>query len=455
MTYQSINPFTEQVVESFQEHTDEEISRILASADRTYREDWRDRSFESRAAILKRAAALLREQRADYARTATLEVGKLLNEALGEVEDSATILEYYADNAARILAPTEVVVKQGRASVQSVPLGIIFCIEPWNYPYYQLARVVGPNLMAGNTVIVKHANGVPLCALAFEMLLREAGAPEGAYTNVFASNEQAASIIADPRVRGVALTGSERAGAAVASEAGKALKKSTMELGGSDAFIVLDDADLDMAVRLAVAGRMQNAGQACAGSKRFIVHDRLADAFTARFKAKLEALRPGDPMDEGTTLAPLSSRQALDLALKQIADAVAGGAEVLLGGQRLDRPGFFLAPTLLTGVTPANPAFHLEFFAPVAMIFRVQSEAAAVELANDSPFGLGGSVITTDAARGRRVAERMETGMVFVNSTVVSIPELPFGGVKNSGFGRELSDLGINEFVSKKLVLAA
>lgn len=239
-------------------------------------------------------------------------------------------------------------------------------------PVYQLARVVGPNLMAGNTVIVKHANGLPLCALAFEMLLREAGAPDGAYANVFASNEQAAAIIADKRVRGVALTGSERAGAAVAAEAGKALKKSTMELGGSDAFIILDDADLDVAVRLAVAGRMQNAGQACAGFKRFIVHDRLADAFTARFRAELETLQPGDPMDEGTTLAPLSSKQALDLALKQIADAVAGGAEVLLGGKRLDRPGYFLAPTLLTGVTPCNPAFRLEFFAPVAMIASSQ-----------------------------------------------------------------------------------
>ena len=455
MAYQSINPFGEQVLKSFPEHSDEEIEQVLAAADRAFREDWRGRAFDARAAILKKAASALRERRADYAKIATLEMGKLLREAKAEVDAAADILEYFAEHAAALLAPTEIKARKGRATVQSVPLGVIFCIEPWNYPYYQLARVAGPNLMAGNTVVMKHASGVPQCALAFETLLREAGAPPGVYTNLFVSDDQAERIIADHRVRGVALTGSERAGAAVASAAGKALKKSTMELGGSDAFLVLDDADLAVAVRLAVAGRMQNTGQACAGSKRFIIHDRVADDFIGAFKAELEKLSAGDPMVDGTTLGPLCSKQALERVLKQTQAAVAGGAKVVLGGERLDRPGYFLAPTLLTGVAPSNPAFRQEFFAPVAMLFRVSSEEEAVALANDSPYGLGGSVITTDAARGRRVAERMDTGMVFVNSTVVSVPELPFGGVKNSGFGREMSDLGINEFVNKKLVLVA
>lgn len=306
--------------------------------------------------------------------------------------------------------------------------------------------------MAGNTLVVKHAPGVPGCAIAFEELLLEAGAPAGVYTNVFLSNEQSAAAIADSRVKGVALTGSERAGAAVAAEAGKALKKSTMELGGSDAFIVLDDADLDVAVRLAVTGRMSNMGQACAGSKRFILHESVADAVVERFRDRLKTFSPGDPMADRTTLAPLCSQAALDHALEQIAAAVASGATVLLGGERLQRPGCFLAPTILSEVEPGNPAFRQEFFAPVAMIFRVGSEQEAIALANDSPYGLGGSVITTDVARGKRVAVQLDTGMVFINDTVVSAPDLPFGGVKNSGFGRELSDLGIHEFVNKKLI---
>lgn len=453
MAYESINPFNEQILKSFREHSDDEIEQALAASDRAFRDDWRDRSFDARAAVLKKAVSILRNRRADYAKTVTLEMGKLLREAVAEVDDAADILEYFAENAATLLAPTEIKTRKGQATVHSAPIGVIFCIEPWNYPYYQLARVVGPNLMAGNTVVMKHAPGVPQCALAFESLLREAGAPAGAYANLFVSNNQAGRIIADERVRGVALTGSERAGVAVAAAAGKALKKSTMELGGSDAFIVLDDADLSEAVRLAVAGRMQNSGQACAGSKRFIVHERIADGFIEAFKTELGQLSAGDPMRDETTLAPLCSKEALERVLEQIKAAVAGGAKVLMGGDRLDRPGYFLAPTLLTNVAPSNPAFRQEFFAPVAMIFRVANEEEAVALANNSPYGLGGSVITTDAARGRRVAERMDTGMVFINSTVVSIPELPFGGVKHSGFGREMSDLGINEFVNKKLVL--
>jgi len=452
MPYQSINPFTEQVLETFPEHTDAEFDAILATADKAYRTDWRYRSYEDRADILGKAASILRERAGEFAGIATREMGKLLHEAMEEVILSADILRYYADQVEAMLAPRPLALKRGEAMVHSAPIGVIFCIEPWNFPYYQLARVAGPNLMAGNTLVVKHAEGVPRCAIAFEELLLKAGAPAGVYSNVFLSNEHAAIAIADRRVKGVALTGSERAGAAVAAEAGKALKKSTMELGGSDAFIVLEDADLDVAVRLAVSGRMSNMGQACAGSKRFILHETIADTFIERFRDGPQQFAAGDPMQDGTTLAPLCSQAALGHALEQIAAAVAAGAQVLLGGERLNRPGCFLAPTILADVGPDNPAFRHEFFAPVAMIFRVKGELEAIALANDSPYGLGGSVITTDVARGKRIAAQMDTGMVFINDTVISAPDLPFGGVKNSGFGRELSDLGIHEFVNKKLV---
>ncbi|AME26939.1 NAD-dependent succinate-semialdehyde dehydrogenase [Burkholderia sp. PAMC 26561] len=452
MTYQSINPFTEAVLRSFPEHTDAELEAVLASAELAFQNDWRGRSYEQRGAVLRRAATILNDRIDHFAVIATREMGKLLREAREEIALCADILRYYADNGEAMLAERPLVLERGEAVVHSKPIGVIFCIEPWNFPYYQLARVAGPNLMAGNTLIVKHAPSVPECALAFEELLREAGAPAGAYSNVFISNEQCANAIADRRVKGVALTGSERAGAAVASEAGKALKKSTMELGGSDAFIVLDDADIDEAVRLAVQGRMNNMGQACAGSKRFILHEAIADAFTRRFCDTLGTYVPGDPMDDQTSLAPLCSLSALERALAQINIAVARGAKVLSGGNRLQRSGYFLAPTVLVDVSPDNPVFRQEFFAPVAMVFRVASDGEAVELANDSPYGLGGSVVTTNIERGKRIAAQMDTGMVFINDTVISAPDLPFGGVKNSGYGRELSDLGIQEFVNRKLV---
>ncbi len=455
MAYESVNPFTEKHLKSFPEHSERDIERILAQADLAYRQVWRDLSFEDRGAVLKRAVAELRINVDHFAKLATLEMGKLLREAVAEVNSCADILEYYAEHASSMLSPTETQVAEGRATITSAPLGVIFGIEPWNYPYYQVARVIGPNLMAGNTVIIKHAPGVPQCALAIEALLKNAGAPNGVYSNVFVSNDQAEKIVADSRIRGVALTGSERAGSAVAAAAGKALKKSTMELGGSDAFVILDDANLDEAVKLAVQGRMQNSGQACAGSKRFIVHESLADEFITRFKEQLGRFSPGDPLEAETRMAPLSSKAALDRVLQQIEQAVAGGAKVLLGGKRLDHSGYFLAPTLLTNVERSNAAFDQEFFAPVGMIFRVQNDKEALAIANGSPFGLGGSVITTDLERGKHMAGQMETGMVFINSTVISPPELPFGGIKNSGFGRELSDLGINEFVNKKLVLVA
>jgi len=455
MEYQTINPFTEELVKTFSEHTDAQLEEVIARAEAVYENDWRLRTLNERKAVIKKAAAILREKRDEFAKPITLEMGKLFREAQGEVDLSADILDYYADNAGTFLAPRKLKVAQGEAQVESEPMGVLFCVEPWNFPYYQLARVAGPDLMAGNVLIVKHAPNVPQCALAFEKLFLDAGAPQGVYTNVFLSNEQAAKAVADPRIKGVALTGSERAGSAVAAEAGQALKKTTMELGGSDAFIVLDDADMDTAVKWGVWGRMNNTGQCCVAAKRFILHEKIADTFLERFRKQLEALVPGDPMDPQTTLGPLCTKSALELVLKQIQTAVDGGAKVLTGGKRLDRPGYFLEPTILTDITPENRTFHVEFFAPVALIFRVKNEKEAIDLANDSPYGLGGSVITKDIERGKRIARRIETGMVFINQSTWTAPDLPFGGVKNSGYGRELSDLGISEFVNKKLIRVA
>jgi succinate-semialdehyde dehydrogenase/glutarate-semialdehyde dehydrogenase len=309
--------------------------------------------------------------------------------------------------------------------------------------------------MAGNTLIVKHAPNVPQCALAFTELLLEAGAPHGVYANLFISNEQAARVIADPRIIGVALTGSNRAGLAVASEAGLAMKKSTMELGGSDAFIVLDDANLDHAIKWAAWAKMNNTGQCCVAAKRFILDEKIADTFIERFKAELEKLAPGDPMEETTTLGPLCTARALSVVLEQIDMAKKGGAKIILGGRRMERPGFYLEPTIVINVTPDNPAFHEEFFAPVALMFRVPDEASAIALANDSPFGLGGTVMTGDVERGKRVARQIESGMVFINQPTWTAPDLPFGGIKKSGYGRELAELGMGEFVNKKLTRTA
>jgi succinate-semialdehyde dehydrogenase/glutarate-semialdehyde dehydrogenase len=455
MSYETINPYTEQLLHTYEEHTNAQLDGIVMKADEIFRSDWSLRSLPERKEIIKKAAALLRRDRDAFAKLITLEMGKLFSEAQGEVELSADILEYYAENAEAFLAPKKLVVAEGEAYTESAPLGVIFCVEPWNFPYYQLARVAGPNLMIGNTLIVKHSPNVPQCALAFEKLFLDAGAPIGAYTNVFLSNEQAATAIADKRIRGVALTGSERAGAAVASEAGTALKKSTMELGGSDPFIVLDDADMDTAVKWGVWGRMNNTGQCCVAAKRFILDEKIADDFLKRFAAELAKLVPGDPMDAKTNLGPLCTKGALSLIESQIKTAVDGGATVLLGGKRYDRLGFFLQPTILTGISAQNAAFYKEFFAPVALIFRVKNDGEAIRLANDSPYGLGASIITADIERGKRVARQIESGMVFINRATWTAPDLPFGGVKNSGYGRELSDLGIGEFVNKKLIRVA
>lgn len=454
MAYQSINPYNAEVLQSFKEVSAAELEEKLAAASSCF-DIWAKKTYADRAKVLTRAAAIMRERPEEFAKLITLEMGKLLAQSMGEVALSAAILDYYAQNAEAFLAPEKLDTAKGEATVESSPVGVLFGVEPWNYPYYQIVRFAAPNLMAGNVVMVKHASSVPQCALAFEKLMLEAGAPEGAYTNLFLSKDQVAQVIDDKRIRGVALTGSEAAGAVVAARAGQNLKKTTMELGGSDAFIVLEDADLDKAVKCAISGRMGNSGQACTASKRFIVVEALAEQFLDKFQTAMQNFKPGDPLDKQTTLAPLSSSGALEKLLGQVDDAVKHGAKIVIGGKRIEHTGAFMQPTILTDIQPQNPAYNEEFFGPVALFFRVADEDAAVTLANDSPFGLGGSVFTQDIQRGKRVASRMDTGMVFINAPTSSSPELPFGGVKNSGYGRELSSAGIQEFVNKKLIRVA
>jgi succinate-semialdehyde dehydrogenase/glutarate-semialdehyde dehydrogenase len=454
MSYRSFNPASGKLLKSFTTIDDAELEQKIALAAACY-ETWRHQSYADRATIVAKAGAIMNSKVDEFARPMTLEMGKRIGEARGEVEFSAQILAYYARNAEKFLAPVKLHPTIGEAHMESSPIGVIFGVEPWNFPYYQLARVAGPQLMAGNVLLVKHASCVPQCAIAFEQLMIDAGAPAGLYTNLLISHEQGERIVDDPRIKGVALTGSVAAGRSLAARAGKNLKVSSMELGGSDAFIVLEDADLEPTIKWAVWGRMYNTGQTCCAAKRFIVVEELADAFLAKFRAALAALEPGDPMDEKTTLGPLSSESALIDLLAQVDAAVAKGAKAILGGKRIARPGSYMQPTILTHIEKANPAYRQEFFGPVALFFRVKDEAAAIALANDSDFGLGGSVFTRDVARGKRVASRVETGMMFINNISWSDAELPFGGIKDSGYGRELGNMGIQEFVNKKLVRTA
>ena len=454
MTYESVNPYDGKTLKAFAEISDAQLEKSIATAAACF-ETWRHTSYAERSKVLKKAASLLLAHVDDFAKLATLEMGKRIDEARGEVKFSAAILTYYAENAEEFLAPVKLHPRVGEAHMESSPLGVLFCVEPWNFPYYQLARVAGPQLMAGNVLVVKHASCVPQCALAFEKLLLDAGAPAGAYTNLFISHQQSDVVVDDPRIKGVALTGSVAAGKTLAARAGQNLKKSTMELGGSDAFIVLDDADLEKAIPWAVWGRMYNGGQTCCAAKRFIVVDSIADEFLEKFKGALSVLKAGDPMLDATTHGPLSTEAALVQLLAQVDAAVAHGAKLVMGGKRINRAGSFMETTILTDIKPDNPAFRDEFFGPVVSFYRVKNEEEAIALANDSDFGLGGSVFTKDVARGKRVASRVDTGMMFINNLSWTEAEMPFGGIKNSGYGRELGNMGIQEFVNKKLVRTA
>ena len=449
--YQSVNPYDGKTFETFEALTATQLEQAIKTAETCF-ESWRHTTFAERAVIVTKAATLMRERAEEFAKTATLEMGKLIAEARGEVALSADIIEYYAWNAEGFLTPQILKPKLGEAVIESSPFGVLFGVQPWNFPYYQLARFAAPNLMAGNVVMVKHAGCVPQCAIAFAKLWLDAGAPTRAYTNLLISHEQVNQVIDDPRIKGIALTGGVDAARSVAARAGNNVKKTTMELGGNDAFIVLADADLDVTVKWAVWAKMNNTGQCCVAAKRFILADEIADSFLETFQAALTTLKPGDPMNQATTLAPLSTEAALVDLLDQIKGAVAKGAKVLLGGNRIDRPGSFMQPTIITNIKPSNPAYREEFFGPVALIFRVRNEDEAVALANDSDYGLGGSIFTKNVALGKQVASRIDPGMVFINHPTWTACDLPLGGIKNSGYGRELPSLGIQEFVNKKLV---
>ncbi|MDR4503807.1 MAG: NAD-dependent succinate-semialdehyde dehydrogenase [Candidatus Scalindua sp.] len=454
MSYQTVNPFNGETVKAFEQLTDAQLETAIETAANCF-EKWRLTTFAERGAIAAKAASLMRERVDELARLVTLEMGKLIAEAKGEVELTAGVIDYYAKNAESFLAPEPLKPLSGEARIENAPLGVLLGIQVWNLPYHLLARFAAPNLMAGNVVVVKHAKSVPQCALAFEKLWLEAGAPAGVYTNLFISHDQVSRVIEDPRIKGVALTGSLAAGKAVAEQAGRNLKKSTMELSANDAFIVLEDADLDKTVEWAVWAKMTLVGQSCIAAKRFIVVEELADRFLEKFKTALSALTPGDPMDETTTLGPVSSEGALVKLLKQVDQAVASGAKVVLGGKRIERPGTFMEATILMNLKPGNPAYREEFFGPVALMFRIKDEDEAVALANDSDFGLGASIFTRDVARGQRLASRLNTGMVFINQPTWTAPELPFGGIMDSGYGRNLSCMGIQEFINKKVVRVA
>ena len=451
MTFTSTNPATARVLKTFASHTKEEAMGAVARADGAFRE-WRTSSFSDRRRVLLDFAGRLRERQDDLAELITKEMGKRLAEARGEIEYCAKIMEFYGERGESFLADQSVELAGVNAYIQHAPIGVLLGVMPWNFPFYQVIRFAAPNIMAGNTVLLKHAPTVPQCASAISELFDECGLPRGVYTNLFAPTELVGAIIEDERVRGVSLTGSEAAGAAVAAVAGRNLKRSVLELGGNDPFIVLGDVDLDHVLQMAVRGRLVNTGQSCVAAKRFIVVDSLVGPFTQGLKERFAALKVGDPMHDDTDVGPLSSEAAAkDLAAK-VQRTVDAGATVVLGGDRPDRVGAYYNPTILTGVTRAMPSFDQELFGPVATIYGVQDEEEAIELANDSSFGLGGSVYTNDLERGRRVAERIESGMVFLNQPTRSQVELPFGGTKNSGYGRELSELGILEFINKKLI---
>jgi succinate-semialdehyde dehydrogenase/glutarate-semialdehyde dehydrogenase len=447
--YAVVNPATGETVARYDSFTDAQVEEALAKAQAAY-VAWRERPVAERAAIVRRAAELHRERRKDLAAIITREMGKPFGAAVGEVDFSADITEFYADHAEEITADQPIkILGEGTAVIRRSPLGVLFGIMPWNFPYYQVARFAAPNLVLGNTIILKHASQCPESAAAIEAIYRDAGLPDGAYINVRVSAEQAATIVADRRVQGVSVTGSERAGAAVAEVAGRHLKKVALELGGSDPFIVLATDDLDSVAKAAAFARLDNTGQSCNAAKRFIVVDELYEPFLAKFTAEMAAATLGDPMERGIDLGPLSSLEAATRVEGQVNRALAQGATAVIGGAR---DGAFYPATVLTGVTPEMDAYREEFFGPVGVVYRVADEDAAVKLANDTSFGLGSYVYSNDPDQAARVADQIEAGMVYVNIVGADSPELPFGGVKRSGTARELGVLAADEFVNKKLI---
>lgn len=453
MTYQTIYPYTNEVLATFDNATEQDLEAALAKGHALYKK-WRQKDLlAQRKEQLHQVAALLRRDLDKYAEILTKDMGKLFTEAQGEVALCADIADYYADKAETFLQPRQLEAAHGQAYYVKQATGVLIAVEPWNFPFYQIMRVFAPNFIVGNPIILKHASICPQSAQAFEALINEANVEPGAFKNLFLSYDLVSKAIADPRVAGVCLTGSERGGASIAQEAGANLKKTSMELGGNDAFIILEDADFELLADTIMFARLYNAGQVCTSSKRFIVvgqknYQRFVDLVVEKFKAS----KWGDPMNPETTLAPLSSATAKKQVLEQIKLAKDHGATVVYGDEVIDHPGNFVMPTVLTDITKDNPIYNQEIFGPVASIYQVDSEEAAIELANDSSYGLGSTVFSKDLTHAKEVAEKIETGMTFINSGWASHPELPFGGIKNSGYGRELSELGFDTFVNEHLV---
>ena len=449
MAYQTINPANGETGEQFPSWDAAQLDAALAAVAAAH-PAWAATPMAERSSLMRRLAGVLRARRDELAALITLEMGKLILEARAEVEKCALACDYYAEHAPCFLADEAIASDAGNSVVAYQPLGTVLAVMPWNFPLWQVFRFAAPALMAGNCGLLKHASNVPRCALAIESVIREAGFPEHVFRTLMIDVRDVAGVIRDPRVHAVTLTGSEAAGRQVAATAGEALKKSVLELGGSDAFVVLEDADLDLTVPQALSSRFLNSGQSCIAAKRFIVVDAIADEFVARFRDAVAALQPGDPRDEATTFAPMARTDLRDELHRQVLDSIEAGAQVVIGGAPMDGPGAWYQATILDRVTPGMPACDEELFGPVAAVIRVRDEAEALALANGSRFGLGGSVWSADSVRGERFARQMQCGVAFVNGMVKSDPRLPFGGIKASGYGRELSQHGIREFVNIK-----
>jgi succinate-semialdehyde dehydrogenase / glutarate-semialdehyde dehydrogenase len=454
MSIQSVNPATGEIVATFPETSDRELELLLTNSRAAF-VGWRTVPFAARAERMRAAARVLRTRKTDYAHAMTLEMGKPIVEAEGEVEKCAWVCDHYAEHAEADLAEQPRATDASKSYVRFDPLGAVLAVMPWNFPFWQVFRFAAPALMAGNGAVLKHASNVPRCALAIEEVFREAGFPAGLFATVLVSSAKVVKLIADPRIVAVTLTGSEQAGSIVAAQAGRELKKTVLELGGSDPFIVLGDADLARAARVAADARLINSGQSCIAAKRFIVVEPIADQFLERFKAELGSRRMGDPLARETQVGPQARADLRDSLHQQVTESIKRGAQRLLGGEIPAGPGAFYPPTLLTAVDKGMPAFDEEMFGPVAAVIRAKDQADAVRLANDSPFGLGASLWTQDRVRAENVAAELEAGTVFVNGQVKSDPRLPFGGIKRSGYGRELAEYGIREFVNIKSVWIA
>src|SRR5918996_3266516 len=451
MNIQSINAATDEVLETFQELTTSDIDRILKAAYAAFHE-WRSRPFGDRAEKMREAARILRTGKQKYARTMALEMGKPIVQGEAEVEKCAWVCDYYAEHAEAFLADQPRETDASRSYVRFEPIGPVLAIMPWNFPFWQVFRFVAPALIAGNVGLLKHASNVPQCAVAIEKIFCRAGFEEGVFQTLLIEPEQVEKLIVDARVKAVTVTGSEKAGAAVASAAAREIKKSVLELGGSDAFIVMPSADFESALSTAIKARTINTGQSCSAAKRLFIADNIYDEFLKQFVQRTRALKVGDPMDETTEIGPLATEQILQGVHEQVQKSIAAGAKLLTGGNRIHGPGFFYEPTVLVDVPKESPAAREEVFGPVASIFRVRDAADAIEMANDSTFGLGASAWTNDSAEQELFSSELETGMVFINAMVASDPRLPFGGVKRSGFGRELGAAGIREFTNPKTI---